>query len=655
MSKQFISAWRTSGMSLGATLSVALLLSLLAWVRVDQAAYAASDQPADTLALITVNTNNPAINDDGLCSLIEAVENANANALIHDDCVAGTGNDTISLPTDVVMIFTTTHNLVGGGNALPVITDTMTILGNGTALARDATVVPLFRFFNVAASGNLTLNNLRMHNGRTGGASTVQLDLGGGAVVNQGRLQINDSTLSNNRASFGGAIYSEPMSGSLSVNNSTFSSNLADVHGGAIYNFGPGVIDGGTLRFNEAAGSGGAILHDSSTLTLTNLTIVDNIVAGTGAGITARALVTDSHLWIEATDIISNAAAINGGGIYNTANNGYTSIVEVEGSRVIANRVTSTATNEGIGGGILNGWASGTNGGVAEMHVSQSSVLDNVAQSGGGIANIDATGFSTRTVELLISQSTLARNTAAGIGSQRGSGGGLFNSNGHATVANSTLSGNQALGDDTTLGGRGGGIGNFGRGITTTLQIVNSTLAFNQATQAGGGIAVLGQVVTRPTTMEVGNTLIVSNVLTVTESISNAAVLAALASPQVISGTESCSIENGSSSSLGGNIEDGTTCGLDTSADSQDTLVVLGALADNGGPTFTHLITKNNPAFDSGVVDLCAAAPVNGVDQRGVTRPQVARCDIGAVELEPIPDPISEMYFPEIYLRFSFQ
>jgi hypothetical protein len=154
--------------------------------------------------------------------------------------------------------------------------------------------------------------------------------------------------------------------------------------------------------------------------------------------------------------------------------------------------------------------------------------------------------------------------------------------------------------------------------------------------------------------MEVGNTLIVSNALTVTQSVTNVAVLAAIASPNVISGTESCSIENGASSSLGGNIEDGTTCGLNTSADLQDTLVVLGDLADNGGPTFTHLIVENSPAYDSGVESLCAAAPVNNVDQRGVTRPQVARCDIGAVELEPIPDPIQETYFPQIYLRYTF-
>jgi hypothetical protein len=438
------------------------------------------------------------------------------------------------------------------------------------------------------------------------------------------------------------------------LNNTTFSSNVAELLGGAIYNVGPAVINGGIMRFNQATSSGGAILHDSNTLTVTNLIVQDNITAGTGAGISARALTGNSGLWIEASQIISNAAALNGGGVYNSAGNGLTSLVEIEGSSIVANRVTSTAPNEGYGGGILNGWASGIISGVAELHLHQSTVRDNVAQTGGGIANLDAGALATRNALIMISQSTLERNTAAGVGSQRGSGGGLFNSNGDATVANSTLSGNQAVGDDAVMGGRGGGISNIGRGVTTTLQLVNSTLAFNEATQAGGGVAVVGQVLTGPTTMEVGNSLIVSNALTVTQSVTNAVALASISTPQVITGTESCSLESGTSSSLGGNIEDGASCGFNAASDLQNTLVVLGPLADNGGPTLTHLISQNGPAFDRGVDALCVASPVNGVDQRGVPRPQVARCDIGAVELEPIPDLIKEMYFPEIYLHFSF-
>jgi hypothetical protein len=242
------------------------------------------------------------------------------------------------------------------------------------------------------------------------------------------------------------------------------------------------------------------------------------------------------------------------------------------------------------------------------------------------------------------------------VGSGRGTGGGLYNSNGTTTLANSTVSSNQAIGDDATAGGRGGGIGNVGRGITTTVQLRNVTVAFNEATQAGGGIAVLGQVSGTTTVLNSANALIVSNALSATPSISNVAVLAGIASPLLIPGTESCSLESGTSVSLGGNIEDGTSCELDTATDLQNTDVALGALADNGGPTQTHAITSTGAAFDGGVDAICAAAPVSGVDQRGIVRPQSVACDVGAVEL--VGEPVEEgfiMYFPQIYLRHSFQ
>ena len=48
-------------------------------------------------ATITVNTNIPKINPDGLCSLIEAIVNANDDAATHADCAAGSGADVIEL------------------------------------------------------------------------------------------------------------------------------------------------------------------------------------------------------------------------------------------------------------------------------------------------------------------------------------------------------------------------------------------------------------------------------------------------------------------------------------------------------------------------------------------------------------------------------
>ena len=79
----------------------------------------------------------------------------------------------------------------------------------------------------------------------------------------------------------------------------------------------------------------------------------------------------------------------------------------------------------------------------------------------------------------------------------------------------------------------------------------------------------------------------------------------------------------------GDNIDDGNTCLL-TSSSSSSIDPMLGPLADNGGPTQTMLPQPGSPALD-------AMCRVNepAADQRGISRPQGAGCDIGAVEVVP--------------------
>ncbi len=64
-------------------------------------------------------------------------------------------------------------------------------------------------------------------------------------------------------------------------------------------------------------------------------------------------------------------------------------------------------------------------------------------------------------------------------------------------------------------------------------------------------------------------------------------------------------------------------------------------LDDNGGPTQTHALVAGSPAIDLGPTAACAAAPVNGVDQRGEPRSMDIHgegshttnlCDAGAYE-----------------------
>jgi hypothetical protein len=79
------------------------------------------------------------------------------------------------------------------------------------------------------------------------------------------------------------------------------------------------------------------------------------------------------------------------------------------------------------------------------------------------------------------------------------------------------------------------------------------------------------------------------------------------------------------------NLATDATCAVASVADP-----ILGALADNGGPTNTHALGATSPAIGaaSQAPDRCT-----GTDQRGVARPQGGACDIGAYESGGTPQP----------------
>jgi uncharacterized repeat protein (TIGR01451 family) len=80
------------------------------------------------------------------------------------------------------------------------------------------------------------------------------------------------------------------------------------------------------------------------------------------------------------------------------------------------------------------------------------------------------------------------------------------------------------------------------------------------------------------------------------------------------------------------NIADDSSCGLSGTHDRENTDPKLGALADNGGQTRTQAIATDSPAFDGADGNDCPAK-VNH-DQRDISRPQSAACDVGAFELQ---------------------
>jgi len=158
-------------------------------------------------------------------------------------------------------------------------------------------------------------------------------------------------------------------------------------------------------------------------------------------------------------------------------------------------------------------------------------------------------------------------------------GGGVYNWNGTLNVMNSTFSDNFAVG--------GGGILNIGMAT-----LINSTFSGN------GYGNIVNDDPTNNSTMTVTNTIVANTF------------------DSNCYGTIS-----GSS-----NLADDESCGVGFTNSSS---ILLGPLADNGGPMQTMALLPGSAAIDAGDDEVCITT-----DQRGVARPQGAHCDIGAYEAE---------------------
>lgn len=264
-----------------------------------------------------------------------------------------------------------------------------------------------------------------------------------------------------------------------------------------------------------------------------------------------------------------------------------------------------------------------THGGAIYIDEAASVLIDNSqitgnssAADGGGIYFYDPDGAIT------IRDSTISGNSATGLG------GGLYiydtDAPNTTLITASTISGNQA-------GNVGGGAYFYGN--DTALTIENSTISGNQATFAGGAVFLYlygGQAVRHSTVAGNNATTQGGGLFTYFSSAELDHVVVAdnvsAADADVATGVGSFDtafslIETPGTASIndnGGNL---------FSVDPQ-----LGPLANNGGPTETHLPAATSPAVNAGDA---AFAPPPTTDQRGLARVAGGRIDMGSVELAP--------------------
>ncbi len=232
----------------------------------------------------------------------------------------------------------------------------------------------------------------------------------------------------------------------------------------------------------------------------------------------------------------------------------------------------------GSGGGVSN------RGGYAT--ITESVVTYNgTTLAGGGIANIGSGAV------MIVSASGIRGNKVTDSDDVDQGGGGIHNLQGQLVVVNSSLFSN-------TSNGVGAGVMNA-YGIAS---LSNVTITDNTAATAGGGLYTWSST----TTME--RSILTTNNPT------------------------QCAHGAGSSNvSLGHNIANDTSCDLVGGGDMPNTYANLGGLQGNGTTTLYRVPGSNSPAIDGGGVSGCPAK-----DQRQVSRPSGAACDIGAVEYAPM-------------------
>ena len=236
------------------------------------------------------------------------------------------------------------------------------------------------------------------------------------------------------------------------------------------------------------------------------------------------------------------------------------------------NNATITGGNDTWGGGINN------NGGTLTLN--NSTVTGNHAtNSGGGIYSYGGT--------TILNNSTVSGNTAGSFG------GGIFTTNNYDSSGTTTLNNSTVTGNDALTGG--GGIHNR---TSYSYDGHNSTIIFNRTIVSGNTSSMGAEIDNLSGIVTFNNVNLLGH-----GGLTNAQAFSGIFS----FGTAIRATSNGTTPTPLGNILNNT-------------------LANNGGPTRTHMLASGSPAIDAGG----NCTPLT--DQRGEARNDYA-CDLGAVEV----------------------
>ena len=309
---------------------------------------------------------------------------------------------------------------------------------------------------------------------------------------------------------------------------------------------------------------------------------------------------------LEDVGVVGNAAAMSGanafaegGGVYKEQGT-----LTIRDSTISQNTVDATSTDAGLAfaGGVAAASVTGLqvfNSTIGHNTVSATGP-DSATASGGGIVV-----FGT-TIEIV--DSTVSANTAAVEGTEfaEATGGGVWAFGAAFSMVRSTVDHNSATAANASTAALVLGGGLYVNG-TPAVNVTSSTISANTVSAtpagpndvvAGGGLGVLSGALT------VSGSTLAFNAAPQGANLSDAADAARLRNTILsdpLGGGANC-LEAAPNTlvSDGYNLASDASCKLTGTGDQPGTNPLLLALANNGGPTWTHALPLTSPAVDKG-------------------------------------------------------
>jgi CSLREA domain-containing protein len=327
--------------------AVAVCLAILLLSLSSKAARAAS---------MTVTTTTDELTTNGQCSLREALRNANTDTAVQPDCTAGSGADTITVPSGAYLLI-----LGGAGNTAGDLdlTDDVTIVGAGPGrtVVDAGGLTPRDRVFDIDGVV-ATISGASVQHGSVTGD--------GGGIRNSGTLTLRDVVVAENSAGDDGGGIMNEASGTLTMTRTSIRDNTSVDDAAGVRNDGVLTISRGTVSGNTAADTSGGI-ENRGTLTLTDSTVENNRAnGGDGGGLQNQ---SGASLTVARSAIVRNTSAEDGGGIdFDVGSASLTNVtvsgnaaagdgggLEVsDGATVSLTHVTVAGNTAGQGNGLFN-------------------------------------------------------------------------------------------------------------------------------------------------------------------------------------------------------------------------------------------------------------------------------------------------------------